>query len=144
MIGIVVAAHGDLAQALVDTAKLVVPDSEQVRAVSVTTGDSSGDFEFKLQKSIEELSHYDGVLILTDMFGGTPSQVSMMKHAVGDIEVLTGANLPMLIKALQLSGAGETLDSTTNQTKDSGKRAIVIASELLGARTVDSEVDEHG
>ena len=144
MIGIVVAAHGDLAEALVTTAKLVVPNSEQVRAVSVTTGDSSGDFELKLQKSLEELADYDGVLILTDMFGGTPSQVSMMKHAVGAVEVLTGANLPMLIKALQLSGAGETLEETTNQTKDSGKRAIVIASELLGARTEDSEVNGHG
>lgn len=144
MIGIVVAAHGDLADALVSTAKLVVPNSDQVRAVSVHSGDSSGDFELKLQKSLEELADYEGVLILTDMFGGTPSQVSMMKHAVGDVEVLTGANLPMLIKALQLSGAGEPLDSTTNQTKDSGKRAIVIASELLGARSEDSEVNEDG
>ena len=139
MIGIIVAAHGDLAQALVNTAKLVVPNSEQVRAVSVRKVDSSGEFEQRLQNSIEELAQYNGVLILTDMFGGTPSQVSMMKHAEGDVEVLTGANLPMLIKALQLSGAGESLEQTTILTKESGKRAIVIASELLGDRTSDSE-----
>ena len=139
MIGIIVAAHGDLAQALVSTAKLVVPNSDQVRAVSVQKVDSSGEFEQRLQKNIEELSEYSGVLILTDMFGGTPSQVSMMKHAAGDVEVLTGANLPMLIKALQLSGAGEDLEQTTILTKESGKRAIVIASELLGDRTSDSE-----
>ena len=144
MIGIVVAAHGDLAQALVSTAKMVVPNSVQVRAVSVTAEDSSGDFEHKLQKSIEELEAYTGVLILTDMFGGTPSQVSMMKHAVGDVEVLTGANLPMLIKALQLSGAGESLENTTNKTKESGMRAIVIASELLGDRRSTSEGSDRG
>lgn len=77
------------------------------------------------------------MLVLTDMFGGTPSNIGMTLHKAGRVEVLTGVNLPMLIKVLQLIGRGETLDVVARQAKDSGARAIAIASEvLMGASTV--------
>ena len=132
MIGIVVAAHGELAQALVTTAKLVVPQAESVMSVSVESGDSSEIFENKLDEAIDKLKSSDGVLVLTDMFGGTPSQVSMTKHNTGRVEVITGASLPMLIKALQISTQEIDLFEAGKQIKQSGTRAIVIASEVLG------------
>lgn len=133
MIGIVVTAHGPLAEALVSTAKLVVPLAETVLSVSVEVGDSSQDFESRLDGAIAQLEGTAGVLVLTDMFGGTPSQVSMMKHHTGRIEVITGTSLPMLIKALQISAKDISLDDAALQVKQSGNRAIVIASEVLGA-----------
>ena len=132
MIGIIVAAHGELAQALVTTAKLVVPQAESVMSVSVESGDSSEKFENKLDEAIARFKTSDGVLVLTDMFGGTPSQVSMTKHNTGRVEVITGASLPMLIKALQISTQEIDLFEAGKQIKQSGTRAIVIASEVLG------------
>ena len=132
MIGIVVAAHGELAQALVTTARLVVPQAEAVMSVSVESGDSSEKFESKLDEAVGKLKASDGVLVLTDMFGGTPSQVSMTKHNTGRVEVITGTSLPMLIKALQISTQKIDLFEAAKQIKQSGTRAIVIASEVLG------------
>ena len=132
MIGIVVAAHGQLAEALVTTARLVVPNAEAVFSVSVETGDSSENFESKLDDAMAKLSDTSGVLVLTDMFGGTPSQVSMTKHHTGRVEVITGASLPMLIKALQVCAQEISLLDAAKQIKQSGTRAIVIASEVLG------------
>ena len=132
MIGIIVAAHAPLAEALVSTARLVVPQAETTRSVSVQAGDSSEDFEARLGEALAEFQDANGVLVLTDMFGGTPSQVSMMKHHTGKIEVITGTSLPMLIKALQLSTRDISLDEAASLIKESGNRAIVIASEVLG------------
>lgn len=132
MIGIVVAAHGQLAQALVTTARLVVPQAESVISVSVESGDNSANFESKLDDAIAHLKDTSGVLVLTDMFGGTPSQISMTKHNTGRVEVITGASLPMLIKALQISSQEISLFDAAKQIKQSGTRAIVIATEVLG------------
>ncbi len=132
MIGIIVAAHGPLAPALVNTAKLVVPQAEAVVSVSVDPGDSSEQFDAKLNEAIAQLKSTDGVLVMTDMFGGSPSQVSMTKHNTGRVEVITGTSLPMLIKALQMSTLEVDLFDAAKQIKQSGTRAIVIASEVLG------------
>ena len=88
--------------------------------------------EGKLDEAIAKLKSSNGVLVLTDMFGGTPSQVSMTKHNTGRVEVITGASLPMLIKALQISTQEIDLFEAGKQIKQSGTRAIVIASEVLG------------
>ena len=71
------------------------------------------------------------MLVLTDMFGGTPSNVGLTLHQAGRVEVLTGANLPMLIKALQLSVKDLDLASAARQVRESGARAIAVASEVL-------------
>ena len=132
MIGIIVAAHGELAGALVNTARLVVPQAEAVISVSVEPGDSSEQFGTKIDEALKKMRDTDGVLIMTDMFGGSPSQVSMTKHNTGRVEVITGTSLPMLIKALQMSTQDADLFEAAKQIKQSGTRAIVIASEVLG------------
>lgn len=131
MIGLIIAAHGELADALVDTATMVVQSPGPLSAISVTKEDNAASVERKLRDAIQEFNGVDGVLVLTDMFGGTPSQVSMTLHATGKVEILTGANLPMLIKAIQIAPQESDLDAAAHRVRMSGERAIVIASDLL-------------
>lgn len=131
MIGVVVAAHGDLAEALVATAKLVVPNSGHIVAVGIASKDDSASYEKRLQAAITSAQSDQGVLVLTDMFGGTPSNVSLTLHTFGKVEILTGANLPMVIKALQISTSPLDLSAAAREVKESGARAIAVASEVL-------------
>lgn len=132
MIGVVVATHGELAQALVTTAKSVVPDPGSVVAVGIESVDDTASYEARLQAAVSAVqSERGGVLVLTDMFGGTPANVGLTMHEAGRVEILTGANLPMLIKALQLSRKETDLASAARQVKESGIRAIAVASEVL-------------
>lgn len=139
MIGVVVSAHGNLAEALIEAALMVVPDGRQVAAVGITGGDDSGSYEARLRSAISKVQHgRDGVLILTDMFGGTPSNIGLTMHQPGNVEVLTGANLPMLIRALQLCGRQVDLAEAAREVKEYGCRAIAVASEVLGTSTSSS------
>lgn len=133
MIGVIVAAHGRLAEALIEAALMVVPDAEPVKAVSIVKSDDSHAIEQRLREAIAALANTHGVLILTDMFGGSPSNIGLTLHQPGKVEVLTGANLPMLIRALQLSRRGTALGAAAREVRDYGARAIAIASEVLGA-----------
>ncbi len=132
MIGVVVAAHGNLSEALVEAARLVVPSAEKVHAVSIAQNDDSKTIEANLRAAIAAVG-CDAVLILTDMFGGSPSNIGLTLHEVGKVEVLTGANLPMVIRALQLGRRGYELGVAAREVKEYGARAIAVASEVLAA-----------
>ncbi len=132
MIGIVVAAHGGLAAALVETAKIVVQDAGNVLAIGVTDADDAVSYENRLRAATEKLNTGAGVLVLTDMFGGTPSNIGLSLHRSGEVEVLTGTNLPMLIKAIQVSTQDVDLSAASRQVREYGERAITVASEVLG------------
>ncbi|MED5464166.1 MAG: PTS sugar transporter subunit IIA [Myxococcota bacterium] len=131
MIGIVVAAHGKLAESLVDTARQVVKNNNNVSAVMLAPSDDTELFQERLQFAVKKLNTPKGVLVLTDMFGGTPSNVGMTLHAAGEVEVLTGANLPMLIKALQVCSQESNLSTAAQIVKNAGQSAIAVASEVL-------------
>ena len=132
MIGIVVAAHSGLAEALVKTAHIVAPETKGVVAVGIDIEDDSSGYEQRLRDAIESVKDDGGVIVLTDMFGGTPSNVGLTFHEPGAVEVLTGANLPMLMKAIQLSERGMELERAAVMIKEAGQRAIVHATEILG------------
>ncbi len=136
MIGVVVAAHGTLAEALVATARLVVPGGGPVEAVSIAPGEDGAHFESRLRDAVERARRDGGVLVLTDMFGGTPSNVGLTMHESDRVEVLTGANLPMLIKALNLAAKDISLADAARQIKTYGERAIAVASEVLSGESV--------
>lgn len=131
MIGIVVAAHAPLAEALVETARAVLTTISEVEPVNVHPDDDAAGYEARLRGAIERVAGNDGVLVLTDMLGGTPSNIGLTLHRPGEIEVLTGANLPMLLKALRLREQGDLLE-TSRQVKSAGQAAIRVASEVLG------------
>jgi mannose PTS system EIIA component len=133
VIGVIIAAHARLAESLLATARSVVPNATKVLAVEITDADSAAAYDQRLRRAVEEVRCDGGVLVITDMFGGTPSNVGLTLHKAGEIEVLTGANLAMTIKALQLSTKAIDLAQAARQVRETGQRSIAVASEVLGA-----------
>src|SRR6202030_1928789 len=109
MIGVVVVTHGQLAIELVNAAEMIVGDLPQFTAVSIRSHDDVGDGRQEIAQAIERVSGDGGVLVLTDMFGGTPSNLGMTFLEKDRIEVITGVNLPMLIKLADLSHSPDLL-----------------------------------
>ncbi len=130
MIGVVVAAHGNIADALVTTAQQVLSTASSAAAVCLVEHDTSESFAEKLGKAIEEVDEGFGVLLLTDMFGGTPSNVALASHCDGKVEVVMGVNLPMLLKALELE-EGTNLGAAAIAVAEAGHRAINSAGAIL-------------
>lgn len=129
MVGIVVVAHGRLAEALIETAEMIVGQTEGVRACSFCQGSDVEKLRKMLKNSIKEVNTGEGVIILTDMFGGTPSNISL-SFLETNLEVITGVNLPMLISALT-KREGREISELTNLLKENGQSNIYIASEIL-------------
>lgn len=127
MIGIVVVGHGQVAVELVNAARAIVGEIPAIAAVSVGWSDDVSDADASLRRAIQAVGG-GPVLILTDMFGGTPTNVSLPLLAEG-VEIVTGVNLPMLIKLTSLR-EGELLE-VARVVRDQGKGAIYVASELL-------------
>jgi PTS system mannose-specific IIA component len=98
MIGVVVATHGAFGEALLATAGMIVGPCAQARAVSLSHNDSPEVLRSLLADALGEVDSGDGVLIMADMFGGTPANVGVVLLVPGRIELLTGVNLPMLLK----------------------------------------------
>lgn len=140
MIGVIVAAHGSLADALLETARLVMRETPQVIAVSILAKDDAQAFEARLREAVATLERQsDGVLLLTDMFGGSPSNIGMTLHAEGKVEILTGVNLPMLIKVLQSRQRSLPLKDVAQEGRVSATRSIAIASEVLAGQSAQTE-----
>ena len=100
MFSIVVVAHGKLAEEFVSAVNFILPEPPRVKmtAVSIDASKDSKDFEKTVRSAVEEVDEGDGVLLVTDMFGGTPSNISLMFLETSEIEVVSGVNLPMLMK----------------------------------------------
>jgi PTS system mannose-specific IIA component len=132
MVGIVVATHGRLAEELLSTAQGIVGPRERVAAVSVDARTSVEDARARLGEAIRQVDVGDGVLVLTDMFGGTPANLALT-FLEERIEVVTGVNLPMLMKLG--SARGESLAAAAELATAYGQKNILVASGLLRART---------
>ena len=129
MIGVVVVTHGQLATELLNAAEMIVGDLPRFAAVSIGWHEDTEDARAEIAQAIARVTQDRGVLILTDMFGGTPSNLAMT--FLGDtVEVITGVNLPMLIK---LADLGERADLLTaaREMREQGRAAIWVASALL-------------
>ena len=130
MIGVVVVTHGQLAIELVNAAEMIVGDLPQFTAVSIGWHDDVNDAREEIEQAIERVRGEEGVLLLTDMFGGTPSNLGLTFLEKDRIEVITGVNLPMLIKLAQLPQSQDLL-AVARQMRDDGRNAIWVASDLL-------------
>jgi PTS system mannose-specific IIA component len=130
MIGVVVVTHGQLAIELVNAAEMIVGDLPQFTAVSIGWHDDVNDAREEIVQAIERVRGAEGVLLLTDMFGGTPSNLGMTFLDKDRIEVITGVNLPMLIKLAGLAQSQDLL-AVARQMRDDGRNAIWVASDLL-------------
>jgi len=130
MIGVVVVTHGQLATELVNAAETIVGDLPQFAAVSIGWHEDTQDAREEIEQAIRRVQQDGGVLILTDMFGGTPSNLAMTFLAQNRVEVLTGVNLPMLIK-LASATAEQDLLAVARDMREHGRNAIWVASDLL-------------
>ena len=130
MIGVVVVTHGQLATELVNAAEMIVGDLPHITAVSIGWHEDVNDAREDIAQAIERVQAEGGVLLLTDMFGGTPSNLGMTFLQTNKVEVITGVNLPMLIKLASLRGEQDLL-AVAREMRDDGRNAIWVASDLL-------------
>lgn len=101
MIGVVIVCHGDLAKGFVNAAEMILGKKKNLRAVSVDVTQDPEIIQKTIQSAIHSVDHGNGVFILTDLFGGTPSNVSLSFLEPNKTEIITGINLPLVIKLLK-------------------------------------------
>jgi len=131
MTGIVIVTHCRLGEALIEAAEFILNSKpEAVTSVSVNINENAEKLHKDILGGIQEVNHNRGVLILTDMFGGTPSNLSYSFLEEGRIEVLTGINLPILIKALSIRDKKDLAD-VAKELEEYGKKSISLASGIL-------------
>ena len=134
MIGVVVVTHGQLAIELVNAAETIVGDLASFAAVSIGWHEDVQDAREEIATAIGRVQGPDGVLIATDMFGGTPSNLGITFLEPNRVEVVTGVNLPMLIKAASLRER-QDLTEVARLLREHGRNAIWVASDLLKGTT---------
>lgn len=131
MVGLVVAAHGHLADEMVHTAEQIVGVLPAVRTCSIEPGASPESIRAAMKRAVAELDSGDGVIVLADLFGGTPCNQSLMLCTGRKLEVVTGINLPMLLKANSLRKEPMPLADLALALTQYGKKNITCASALL-------------
>jgi PTS system mannose-specific IIA component len=130
MIGVVVVTHGQLAVELLNAAETIVGGLPQFAAVSIGWHEDTQDAREEIAQAIQRVQQGQGVLILTDMFGGTPSNLAMTFLDQDTVEVITGVNLPMLIKLASVTEQASLL-AAARDVREHGRNAIWVASDLL-------------
>jgi PTS system mannose-specific IIA component len=130
MIGMVLVTHGDLAKEFVSALQHVVGEQENVAAVCIGPDDDMEQRRADILASVEQVDSGRGVVLLTDMFGGTPSNLAISIMEQANVEVIAGVNLPLLIKLASVRIDG-TLAETVNAAQDAGRKYINVASRLL-------------
>ena len=129
MIGVVVVTHGQLAIELLNAAETIVGDLPQFAAVSIGWHETTEDARGEIARAVARVEQGQGVLIVTDMFGGTPSNLALT-FLGQNVEVITGVNLPMLIKLAGLRDHADLLTAARDM-REHGRNAIWVASDLL-------------
>jgi PTS system mannose-specific IIA component len=138
LVGVVVVTHGQLATELMNAAQMIVGELPQFTAVSIGWHDDVEVAREAIARAVAKVDRGRGVLLLTDMFGGTPSNLGLTFLEAGRVEVITGVNLPMLIKLARMPD-GRDLRVVAREMCEHGRAAIRVASELLeGERTESS------
>ena len=130
LVGGVIVTHGQLANELLAAAETVVGELKHIAAVSIGWNDEVETAKDQIAKAIKKVSKGNGVLLLTDMFGGTPTNISAMFMAENETEIVTGVNLPMVIK-LASQHKEMSLSEMAKDVVEQGKTSIYRAGELL-------------
>ena len=137
MIGLLLVSHGQLAEVLLETATQIVGPFEAAEAISISRHEHLVEVESRLESARERVDLGAGVVILTDMFGGTAANISLRLVGRHPVEVVTGCNLPMLLKFSSSRAEAESVGALARLIKFYGQRNVLHASELLKER-------EHG
>lgn len=131
MIGLVLVTHGAMAAEFLSAMQYVVGPQKQVEAVGIFPNDDIQKRRLEIQEKVQKVDAGNGVIVLTDMFGGTPSNLAISLMEKENIEVLAGLNLPMLIKLSNMR-QNASLKEAARAAEDAGKKYINLASKLLG------------
>ncbi|MEA3264434.1 MAG: PTS sugar transporter subunit IIA [Pseudomonadota bacterium] len=131
MIGLILVTHGKLAEEFVHAMQHVVGRQEAVATVCIGPNDDMEARRREIADAVKSVDGGNGVIILTDLFGGTPSNLAISLMQAGKVEVIAGINLPMLIR-LAKARTCMTLAKATEAARDAGRNYITIASEFLG------------
>lgn len=138
MIGLVIVSHGNLAEALLSTAAEIVGPFENSEVLAVSRQDPLDEVERAMDEAVRRVDRGEGVLVLADMFGGTAANVALRLVGRHRVEVVTGCNLPMLLKLSSAIASGTDLSSLAQLIKFYGQRNVMVASELLKEREHDA------
>ncbi|MBM3550609.1 MAG: PTS sugar transporter subunit IIA [Alphaproteobacteria bacterium] len=133
MIGMVLVTHGHLATEFRAALEHVVGPQKQIAAISIGPEDDMERRRAEIIEAIREADTGEGVVLLTDMFGGTPSNLAISVMDGGKVEVLAGVNLPMLIKLASVRDT-QPLEQAVLQAQDAGRKYVYIASKVLNAK----------
>ncbi|MCP2519942.1 hypothetical protein NLB96_01775 [Candidatus Aminicenantes bacterium AC-335-K20] len=133
MIGGVIVSHGKLAEELLNALTIILGEAPNIEAVSIGWYDDVEESKKKIKESIKRVDRKNGVIIFTDMFGGTPSNISFSFLKENQIEIITGVNLPMLIKFVSLQRTNN-LKEVAKKVVEQGKKNIHLASSLISSK----------
>ena len=133
MIGIVIVTHGQLAEEFLSAMIHIVGEQKNIATICIQPEDDMEQRRDDILKAVKKVEVGDGVILLTDMFGGTPSNLAISVMGDSEVEVVAGINLPMLIQ-LARSRQTQTLESAVNDAQEAGRKYISVASNLLEDR----------
>jgi PTS system mannose-specific IIA component len=134
MIGGVIVSHGRLAEELFNALTIILGEAPNIEAISIGWYDDVEESKKKINQSLKKVDQKNGAIIFTDMFGGTPSNLSFSFLTENRIEIITGVNLPMLIKFVSLQRSNNLKD-VAKKVVEQGKKNIHLASSLLNSRS---------
>ena len=132
MIGVVLVTHGNLATELVKVMEHVVGPQDQLTTITIDPDDDMEKRREDILNSVQFVDKGLGVIILTDMFGGTPSNLAISVMEQAKIDIIAGVNLPMLIKLASVRST-ETISDAVAQAREAGQKYIMVASQVLGS-----------
>lgn len=133
MIGGIIVSHGKLAEELLNVLTIILGEAPNIEAISIGWYDDVEESKRKINQSLKRVDQKNGVIIFTDMFGGTPSNLSFSFLRDNEVEIITGVNLPMLIKFVSLQRS-KNLKEVAKKVVEQGKKNIHLASALLKTR----------
>ena len=133
MIGALIVTHGNLAHELLKAAQQIEADVSGIQAVPLEWSDSVDEAREKIRVAVESLAEKQGIIIFTDMFGGTPSNISLSFLEQGRVEIVTGVNLPMIVKFAMVKEEAKDVATLAHIISEKGSKAIRVASDLLAS-----------
>lgn len=131
MIGALIVTHGKLAYELLNAAQKIEANVGVLEAVPLEWTDTVDEAREKIRQALERIGNSDGVIIFTDMFGGTPSNISLSFLEKGRVEIVTGVNLPMVVKFATMQQEAKDVGTLAHVICEKGSKAIRVASDLL-------------
>ncbi|MFW6324417.1 MAG: PTS sugar transporter subunit IIA [Desulfovibrionales bacterium] len=135
MVGVVLVTHAKFGEELLKSAEMILGPQSHCKSISIEVSTAMEGMIESIRSAVQEADQGDGVIILTDMFGGSPSNLSLSFLSSGNVEVVTGMNLPMILKIL--GSRDLSIKKLAAEAKTAGKNGIIVAGELLRRKVTE-------